>query len=96
MTTQASQRLSLPLSARDRADLDMIQGSAAHMRELDLDAQASRAATAKAVFEEGLKIVKERIAQDSYAAMGAEQAEIARRRHNRDRLSARGRDRGDD
>ena len=87
-------RLSLPLSDRDYADLEAISNSTDALRELrdDLDPRSSRAAIALAVFEEGLRTVKERLTVGAYAEMGTDAEEQRLARADRTRRSRRGRD----
>ena len=87
-------RLSLPLTDRDYADLEAISSSPESLRELgeDLAPGSSKAAVAVAVFEEGLRSIKERMAMSTYAAMGADIEEQREAQAERRRRERRGRD----
>lgn len=72
MTTEillpAPKRLSLPLSAQDITDLELIRGSAQHLSALPgrVSEQASEAELVHAVFEAGLARVREAIELAGY------------------------------
>lgn len=92
MSSKTLPRLQLPLSERDYADLEMLKGSPEQMRQMNINESTSNAAVALAVFEEGLRVVKERIAEASYAAMGRDAEEKLERDAERRRLTRRSRD----
>ena len=85
-------RLSLPLNERDYRDLDLLRNSREHRRELPVEGE-SNAAFAHAVFEEGMRVIKERASARIYEEMARESAEVAERASQRGRLTRRGRDR---
>ena len=62
------------------------------MKQMNINESTSNAAVALAVFEEGMRVVKERIADASYAAMGRDADEKLERDAERRRLTRRNRD----
>lgn len=83
-------RISMPLTERNSQDLALIRSSPEFKRELNTNSD-SEGALARAVFEEGVRAVMERIAERAYQQMGEDEA--ARNLANRQRLTRRGRDR---
>jgi hypothetical protein len=92
MSSKTMPRLQLPLSERDYADLEMLKRSPENMQQMNINESTSNAALALAVFEEGLRVVKERIAEASYSAMGRDAEEKLERDAERRRLTRRSRD----
>nr|WP_314844331.1 hypothetical protein [uncultured Microbacterium sp.] len=92
MTTTITRRLSLPLSDRDYSDIELLRSSKEYRREIPAGID-SNAAVAHAVFEEGMRAIKERAAARVYEEMAKESAEVAARAADRERLTRRGRDR---
>ena len=70
-STGTTRRLSLPLSDRDYNDLDLIRSSPEYRGEVDAESD-SNAALAIAVFEEGMRVIKERAQANIYAKMVAD------------------------
>ncbi|QIK63612.1 hypothetical protein G7068_10715 [Leucobacter viscericola] len=85
-------RISMPLTERDSQDLALIRNSPEFKRELNTTSD-SEGAIARAVFEEGVRAVMERLAERAYQQMGEDEEEAARSLANRQRLARRGRDR---
>jgi hypothetical protein len=93
MTTTVA-RKSLPLTARDLRDLDILRGSPARrgalasLVDIEVGETLSEAQLLHAVLEAGLRAVEERIEEDGYARIAAERSEteqaarraVARRR----------------
>jgi hypothetical protein len=96
MTKQpkVASRLSVPLTDKDYADLALIRNSPERLRELgeDLSPSSGQAALVHAVFEEGMRSIKERAVEEAYEAMARDEELAREARANRKRLSRRGRD----
>lgn len=90
MLSSSTQRKSLPLSDRDLRDLDKLRGSDAHRAALarytstTVTETSSEAAILHAIFEAGMRAVREQVEEQGYAQMAAErdydQRAVARRR----------------
>ena len=98
MTSTISRRLSLPISARDEADLALIRKSPESLRVLnsDLTDSSSETAVVRALFEQGLRLIREQAMQETYAEMAADMKIAAEAAANRLRLSRRPRDSDED
>ncbi|RAX50744.1 hypothetical protein DQ353_04215 [Arthrobacter sp. AQ5-05] len=62
------------------------------LREESLSENPSKAATAQAIFQQGMRVVKQREYAKLYAEMAAEETQLAESSANRQRLLRRGRD----
>lgn len=92
MEALTTSRLSLPLSAEDARDLEAMRRSPEFLREESLSENPSKAATAQAIFQQGMRVVKQREYAKLYAEMAAEETQLAESSANRQRLLRRGRD----
>lgn len=90
----APKRLSLPLSAQDIKDLELIRGSAQHLSALPgrVSEQASEAELVHAVFEAGLARVREAIELAGYRELANDEEYT---NHRTQRRSAAGRRRSE-
>lgn len=61
------------LTRKDMADLDIIRRSPERLRELGTGQAESDTVLVHAVFEEGMRAIKERNMNDAYAAMAEEE-----------------------
>ena len=88
----APRRLSMPLTARDQRDLKALRNSPTGLSRLPggIASDASEAKLVHAVFEEGMRVLKEKELEAAYAEMGAEIRENSQRR----RVQVTGRRRG--
>lgn len=59
-------RSSLPLTAQDETDLDLLRQHPEVLEELDLDATPAEAALLHAIHVEGVRRIKERLAENAY------------------------------
>ncbi|MGO1543588.1 MAG: hypothetical protein ACTHXA_04515 [Gulosibacter sp.] len=91
MSDATVHRISVPMSDRDLRDLELLQSSPEYREQLPASA-SSKAALTHAVFDEGMKVIKERAEARIYEEMAKESAETESRSKNRARLSRRGRD----
>jgi len=68
---RGTRRLSLPLTAKDQADLDLIRSTPERLGSLpgNIDASSSDAALVHAVFEAGLAQIREAAEIAGYAAL---------------------------
>lgn len=81
------------MNERDWEDLELIRSSPEYREALgSISDDSSNAAVAHAIFEEGLRVVKERAAIAVYEQMAADEAMQRESAANRARLSRRGRD----
>lgn len=82
LRTDVPRRLSLPLTARDQRDLEVLRNSPRGLSRLPegISADSSEAKLVHAVFEEGMKVLKERALEAAYAELGAEARADSRRR----------------
>lgn len=84
-TPSRPKRKSLPLTSRDLEDLARIRSSVAHRAALadlvdsQVDEGASEASVLQAVFEAGLRAVRDRVEAAGYAQMAADMDAAARR-----------------
>lgn len=87
------------LTRKDMADLDIIRRSPERLRELGAGKAESDTALVHAIFEEGMRAIKERNVIDAYEAL-AEDLRTSEGRSeyegNKARLKSRRRDRWDD
>lgn len=80
--TEAPRRLSMPLTARDQRDLKVLRNSPTGLSQLPggVAPDSSEAKLVHAVFEEGMRVLKEQALEAAYAEMGAETRERSQRR----------------
>lgn len=82
----------MPLTERDSQDLELIRSSPEFRRELNAGSD-SEGAIARALFEEGVRAIMERLAERAYQQMGEDEEEARHALANRQRMTRRGRDR---
>ena len=94
MASKISRRLSLPLSDKDEVDLALIRKSPERLRDLKdgLTNASSESAIVHAVFEKGLRSIREQAMEETYAEMAADAKVAAEAVANRLRLARRPRD----
>ncbi|SDS33605.1 hypothetical protein SAMN04489752_1488 [Brevibacterium siliguriense] len=87
-----AKRLSVSLTERDMTDLKAVENSPEHLAELpgNLTPESSEAALVHAIFEEGMRAVKERALEEVYRRIGQEEREESQQR----RARLKGRNRG--
>lgn len=91
--TGHTRRLSLPLSAQDERDLQLLRESRSARQQLpEAVAGGSDAALVHAVFAVGLRSVKEQVAFEVYREMATDVDHVREAHANRLRLAQRGRD----
>lgn len=92
MEAVTTSRISLPLTSQDARDLEAMRRSPEFLRRESLSDNPSKAATARAIFQEGMRVVKQREYAKLYAEMAAEETQLAESTASRRRLLRRGRD----
>lgn len=85
-------RLPLPLTPQNERDLTTMRESPNRLSELPghITPQSSKAKLVHAIFEEGMRVMKERELEETYRRIGEEEREQSKARHAR----LKGRQRG--